>query len=163
MRTRKEWQGVVVLVGILVTGLWTSSAYGQPHRGLATGWERGGDGLVLPLLVRGVGLTEAQRAQVREIVASHRPKLEVLQREFRAAREQLIEQLYTPGPLKAEALTPLTQQISKLHEPLAQESLQIALEVRKVLTPQQLAKAKQRRQRLNELRAEMRKLLEEDR
>src|SRR5574337_308390 len=163
MRTRKEWQRAMVLVGILAAGLWTSSAYGQPHRGLAGGWERGDDGLFLPLLVRGVGLTEAQRAQVREIVASHRPKLEAMRRELRAAREQLTEQLYTPGPVKTEALTPLTQQISKLQEPLTQESLQIALEVRKVLTPQQLAKAKQRWQRLNELRAEMRKLFEEDR
>lgn len=117
----------------------------------------------LSLLVRGAGLTEAQRAQVKQIVASHRPKFEALQRQLRAAREQLDEKLYAPGPVKAEDLAPLTQQIGKLREPFMQESLQVALEVRQVLTPDQLAKAMLRRQRLNELRAEMRQLLKEDR
>ena len=117
----------------------------------------------LPLLVKGAGLTEAQQAQVKQIVASHRQKFEALWRQLRAAREQLTEKLYAPGLVKAEDLASLTQQIDKLREPLAQESLQVALEIRKVLTPDQLTKANRRRQRLNELHGEMRKLLEEDR
>ncbi len=161
MRIRKEWRGAVVLVGVLAAGLWTTSAFGRPPGGRDAGWERGGDGLSLPLLLRGAGLTEAQRAQIRQIVTSHRPKFVALLRQLRAAREQLAEKLYAPDPVKPEDLTPLTQQIGKLREPLMQESLQVALEVRKVLTPDQLAKAKQRRQRLNELRTEMRSLLEE--
>lgn len=152
----------VVLVGVLAAGLWTASAHGRPHGGRGPGWGRGGDGMFLPLLVSGVGLTEAQKAQVRQIIVSHRPKFEALRGQLRAAHEQLTAKLYAPDPVKAEDLTPLTQQIAKLREPLAQESLQVALEVRKVLTPDQLAKALQRRQRLNELRAEMRALFEQD-
>ncbi len=163
MRTRKEWRGAVVLVGVLAAGLWTTSAFGRPPGGRDAGWERGGDAMSLPQLIRGVGLTEAQRSQIRQIVTSHRPKFEALQRQLRAAREQLDEKLYSPGPVKLEDLAPLTQQIGKLREPLMQESLQVALEVRKVLTPDQLAKAMRRRQRLNELRAEIRSLLEEGR
>jgi Spy/CpxP family protein refolding chaperone len=163
MRTRKEWRRAVMLVGVLAAGLWTSSAFGRPHGGRDAGWGHGGDEMSLPVLVRGAGLTEAQQAQVKQIVASHRQKFEALGRQLRAAREQLTEKLYAPGPMKAEDLASLTQQIDKLREPLAQESLQVALEVRKVLTPDQLAKANRRRQRLNELHAEMRKLLEEDR
>ena len=64
--------------------------------------------------------------------------------------------------MKAEDLTPLAQQIGKLREPLMQESLQLALEACKVLTPDRLTKAVQRRQRTNALRAEMRSLLKED-
>jgi Spy/CpxP family protein refolding chaperone len=161
MRTRKEWRVAVVLVGVLAAGLWTASADARPPGGRDRGWGHGADEMLLPLLVRGVGLTEAQQTQVRQIVASHRPKFEALLRQLRAAREQLAEKLYASGPVKAEDLTPLTQQIAKLREPLTQESLQVALEVRKVLTPDQLAKAKQRRQRLNELRVEMRSLLEQ--
>lgn len=161
MSTREARWGTGVLVGVLAAGLWATSAFGRPPGGRDAGWERGGDAMSLPQLVRGVGLTEAQRAQIRQIVANHRPKFEALQRQLRAAREQLDEKLYAPGPVKAEDLAPLTQQIGKLREPLMQESLQVALEVRKVLTPEQLAKAKQRQQRLNELRTEMRKLLEE--
>jgi len=161
MSTREARWGTGVLVGVLTAGLWTTSAFGRPPGGRDAGWERGGDAMSLPQLVRGVGLTEAQRAQIRQIVANHRPKFEALLRQLRTAREQLDEKLYGPGPVKAEDLAPLTQQIGKLREPLMQESLQVALEVRKVLTPEQLAKAKQRQQRLNELRTEMRKLLEE--
>ncbi len=161
MSTRKEWRAAVALMGVLAAGIWTTSAFGQPHGGRDAGWGHGGDGMFLPQLVRGVGLTEAQRAQVRQIVESHRPKFEALQRQHRAAREQLAEKLYAPGPVKAEDLAPLTQQIDKLREPLMHESLQVALEVRKVLTPDQLAKAMRRWRRLNELQAEMRKLLEE--
>lgn len=164
MHTRKQRPGVVILlVGILATSLWTASAYGQSHRDRAMRWERGDEGLLLPLLVRGAGLTETQQAQLKQLVTSHRSKADTLQRQLRVAREQLVEKLYTPGPLKTEELTSLTQQIGKLRESWAHESLQVALEVRKVLTPEQLAKAKQRRQRLNELRAEMRSLLEEER
>ncbi|MDE2179853.1 MAG: periplasmic heavy metal sensor [candidate division NC10 bacterium] len=163
MHTRKKRPGVVVLVGILAAGLWTASAYGQPYRDRAMRWERGDEGLLLPLLVRGAGLTETQQAQLKQLVTTHRPRFDAIQRQLRAAREQLIEKLYTPGPLKAEDLTSLTQQIGKVRESLAHESLQVALEIRKMLTPDQLAKAKQRLQRLNELRAEMRSLLEEER
>ncbi len=162
MRTRKEWHLAVVLVGVLAVGLWTASAFGRPHGGRDTGWGGGGDGMFLPLLVRGAGLTEAQQAQVKQIVASHRPKFETLLRQLLAARQQSAEKLYALGPVKAEDLTPLTQQIGKLRESLTQESLQVALEVREVLTPDQLAKAMRRWQRLNELRAEMRNLLKED-
>ena len=161
MRTRREWRGAVIMVGVLAAALWTASAFGQPHGGRGAEWGRGGDEMFLPLLVRGVGLTEAQQAQVKQIVASHRPKFEALLRQLRAAREQLDEKLYGPGPVTPEELTPLIQQIGKLREPLMQESLQVALEVRKVLTPDQLARAMRRRQRLNELRAEMRNLLKE--
>ncbi|MDE2181018.1 MAG: periplasmic heavy metal sensor [candidate division NC10 bacterium] len=163
MHTRKQLTGVVILVGILAASLWTASAYGQPHRDRAMRWERGEEGLLLPLLVRGAGLTETQQAQLKQLVASHRSRVDTLQRQLRAARDQLVEKLYTPGPLKAEDLTALTQQIGKVRESLAHESLQVALEVRKLLTPEQLAKVKQRWQRLNELRAEIRSLLEEGR
>ena len=163
MRTHKQWQLAAALVGVLAIALWTASAFGRPHGGRDMGWGRGGDGMFLPLLVRGAGLTEAQQAQVKQIVASHRPQFAALLGQLRAAREQLAGKLYAPDPVKVEDLTPLTQQIGKLRESLTQESLQVALEVREALTPDQLAKATRRWQRLNELRAEMRGLLQEDR
>lgn len=163
MHIRKQRLGVMVLAGILAAALWTASAYGQPHRDRGMRWERGEEGLLLPLLVRGASLTESQQTQLKQVVMDHRPKVDALKRQLRAAREQLVDKLYTPGPLKAEDLTSLTQQIGKLRESLAHESLQVALEVRKLLTPEQLTKAKQRRQQLNELRAKIRSLLEEER
>ena len=60
---------------------------------------------------------------------------------------------------KAEDLTPLVQQISQLREQLTQEGLRVVLDIRGVLTPEQLAKVEQIRKRMGELRAEMRSLL----
>ena len=158
MKTR--W-GVVV-AGVLLLGVWTGVSYGKRPGGIdgyGTGPGHGGFGMMLPLFVKGAGLTEAQQAQVNQIVANHRPQFQGLVSQLRAAHTQLADKLYAPGPVKAEDLAPLTQQITQLRGQLSQEGLQVALEIRGVLTPEQLAKAGQTRQRFNELRAEMRGLL----
>lgn len=152
----------VVLVGALAVGLWTAAASGVAPAGMGgygMGSGHGGFGMMLPLFVKGAGLTEAQQAQVKQIVANHRPQFQGLVSQLRTAHTQLADKLYAPGPVKAEDLAPLTQQITQLRGQLAQEGLQVALEVRGVLTPEQLAKAGQTRKRFNELRAEMRGLL----
>lgn len=152
----------VVLAGVLAVSLWTGAASGQRPGGIDMYGGGGGHGrfhMMLPLLVKGAGLTDAQQAQVKQIVASHRPQFEGLLSQLRTAHEQLAEKLYAPGPVKAEDLAPLKEQISQLRGQLTQEGLQVALEIRGVLSPEQLAKAGQTRRRFNELRAEMRSLL----
>ncbi len=152
----------VVLAAVLAIGIWTATAAGQHPGGVGPSggspWHREFR-MTLPLLVKGVSLTEAQQAQVKQIVASHRPQFQGLLSQLRTAHEQLAEKLYAPGPVKAEDLAPLKEQIGQLRGQLAQEGLQVALEIRGVLTPEQLAKAGQTRRRFNELRAEMRGLL----
>lgn len=152
----------VVLAGVLAVSLWTATASGQRPGGIDMYGGVGGHGrfrMMLPLLVKGAGLTDAQQAQVNQIVAGHRPQFEGLLSQLRTAHEQLAEKLYAPGPVKAEDLAPLKEQISQFRGQLTQEGLQVALEIRGVLTPEQLAKAGQTRRRFNELRAEMRSLL----
>lgn len=80
MHTRKQRLGVVVLVGILAASLGMSSAYGQPHRDRAMRWEREDEGFLLPLLVKGAGLTEVQQAQLKQLVTSHRLRFDAIQR-----------------------------------------------------------------------------------
>ena len=157
---KKRW-GVVV-AGVLLVGVLTGVSYGKRPGGIdgyGAGPGHAGFDMKLPLLVKAAGLTEAQQVQVRQIVQSHRPQFQGLVSQLRAAHTQLADKLYGPAPVKAEDLAPLTQQIAQLRGQLAQEGLQVALEIRSVLTPEQLAKAAQVRQRFNELRAEMRGLL----
>ncbi len=156
----RRWSAV--LAGVLAVGLWSELAFGQPAGGMemhGMGPWTGGPPLMLRPLLRGVGLTDAQQAQVRQILANHRPQFQTLRSQLRAAQEQLADKLYGPGSVKPEDLAPLRQQIGQLREQLAQEALQTALDIRGVLTPEQLAKAAQIRQRLRELRGEMRSLL----
>src|SRR5574337_1443362 len=107
MRTHKTWHGAGILLGVMAIGLWTASAFGKPTGGRGARWGHPTDEMFLLQLVQGAGLTEAQQAQVRQIVASHRPKLETFRQQLRTAREQLAEKLYAPGPVKAEDLAPL--------------------------------------------------------
>ena len=153
----------IVLVVMFTVGLWTATASGQHSRGMdmgGVGQTAGGYHMLFPLLAKGVGLTDAQQAKVKQIVASHQAQFEALRGQLQAAHEQLADKIYAPGPAKAEDLTPLVQQMAQLRGQLTQEGLRVALEIRGVLTLEQLAKAAQIRRRMNELGAEMQSLLE---
>lgn len=106
-------------------------------------------------ILRAVGLTDDQKAQVRQIFANHRPQLQTLHQQLRAAERQLRDQLYGPNPPSVADLAP----INRLREQLAAERLQIALEIRGVLTPEQIARAAQIRQQLEQLHRQERSLL----
>jgi Spy/CpxP family protein refolding chaperone len=77
---------------------------------------------------------------------------------MREAREAVVEALLAPGDVQA-ALTPLVQNITQLQGQILQEGIKTMIEVRGVLTPEQLAKAAELNSRLRALRAEMRSLL----
>jgi Spy/CpxP family protein refolding chaperone len=154
---RSGWRWAAGLVGLLAVGLsaMPAAAQGMPMRG---GWS-GQEVFPLRFIMRGVGLTDAQQAQVREIVANHRSRFQALRSQLRTNTQQLTDKLYGPGSVTADDLAALRQQISQVRDQLGQEALLTALEVRNVLTPEQLAKAAQIRQRMQELRAEMRSLM----
>lgn len=160
--SRLGW--TVVVAGILAAGLWAGPAFAQQGGGF--GWQGMGHGsglyMSLPLLVKGVELTEAQQAQVKQIVGAHQVQFRALLAQLRSAHGQLGEKLYAPGPLKADDVAPLVQQIGQLRGQLSQEALQVALEIRAVLTPEQLARAEQIQHKLKDLRSEMRSLLGRD-
>ena len=75
-------------------------------------------------------------------------------------QDELADKLLTAGPVQNTDLQPLLQQIGQLREQLLQDSAQIALEVRAVLTPEQLAKAGQVKARMKQLQGEMHHLFE---
>ena len=143
----------VAIVAIVASMLWSATAFGE-----GVGPRRHGVGWGGPIL-RSVGLTDAQKAQIHQIMASHRPQFRTLREQLRAARSQLGDQLYGANPVTTATLAPLTQQIDKLNEQLAQARLQVALEIRGVLTSEQLAKATQIRLQLSQLRSQTRTLL----
>jgi Spy/CpxP family protein refolding chaperone len=127
-----------------------------PGAALAHGRPGGGghhDGV--GLLMRGADLTDGQRQQIEQIVTAHRPQFRALMTQMRAARQALSAKLYGAGTVTAADLAPELQQIEQLRSQLTQERTQLALEIRGLLTPEQLAKIAQKRQRMNELRREM--------
>jgi len=168
---KKKWS--LVTVGLVAVSLCAATVYGQ-HRFGGMGWKgrKGmmgdgpgmmgdGPGMMLPLLLRGADLTPEQKTQVQKIMANNRDEFHTLFNQVRAAQKDLVDQLFASKAVTVDKLAPQVQQVTQLRGQLLQEGLKTALEVRGVLTPEQLAKAAQRKARLQALHAEMRSLLEE--
>ena len=114
--------------------------------------------MMLPLVLKGLDLTDAQEKQVRTIMQAHRATLRTLFGELKVAQEEMVDKLLTPGEVRAEDLTSQSQRVAQLREQLMQEGLKVALEVRGILTPEQLAKAAEIKERMRSLHTEMRDL-----
>ena len=153
----KSWR--IVVVGLVVASLWSGPVYAQPRRGM--GWA--GPRMMLSAVLKGVDLTPEQKARVNEITQAHRPTFRALVDQLQAAQRELSDKLFAPGAVQTEDLSPQIQRIGQLREQLFQEGLKVALEVRGVLTPEQLAKAAQLKDRIQALGDEMRSLLPDNR
>jgi Spy/CpxP family protein refolding chaperone len=112
------------------------------------------------LMIRGAALTPEQQAKVRGILSTHRATTRPLVEQLRQAQQELGAKLLAPGPLQPADLQPQLGRIGQLRDQLAQDGAQAALEVRAVLTPEQLARAAQTKERLTQLREEMHQLVQ---
>jgi Spy/CpxP family protein refolding chaperone len=157
----------LVWVGIVMLSLWAATAFAQPYQGMrAMGPGRmmeDGPGMLLPLVLKGVDLTDAQEKRVQEIMAAHRARLRTLFSELQATHKDLGDKLFAPGDVRLEDFTPQLQQMGQLREQLMQEGLKAAVEVRNLLTPEQLAKAAAIKDRMRALHTEMRELFRDKR
>jgi Spy/CpxP family protein refolding chaperone len=155
----------LVWVGIVALSLWTATVYGQPRHGMGMmgpGRLMGdAPGMMLPLVLKGIDLTAEQEKQVHEIMEVHRATFRTLFSELQVAHKDVADKLFAPGTLGVEDLATQMQRVTQLREQLMQEGLKVALEVRGVLTPEQLAKAAELKDRMRALHTEMRGLFKE--
>jgi Spy/CpxP family protein refolding chaperone len=151
----------MVWVGGLAVIVAAAPVYGQ-HGGQMGRGSMGGPGLgmMLPMVLRAVNLTPEQETQVREILKAHRPAFRAFWEQLRAVQEEIADKLFAPGTVQVEDLAPQLQRIAQLRQQMLQESLKASLEMRALLTPEQLAKASQLKDGLRALRNEERRLLE---
>ena len=151
----------LLIVG-LVVALGAVPVFAQfgDHLGAPAGRREAG---ILFMLLRGANLDAEQQTRLREIVAVHRGKSEQLIKQLRAAQDELLDRLLAPGPVQSDDLRPVRQRIAQLWDQLAHDRLATALEIRGLLTPEQLARAAQMKDRYRALRAEMRELFESTR
>ena len=123
-----------------------------------------GPGMLLPLVLKGIDLTDAQEKRVqRDHGGSPGNISNPVQRiAGRLTRTWPINysRLETFG---LEDLTIPMQRMAQLREQLTQEGLKVAIEVRDVLTPEQLTKAAEIKDRMRALHTEMRGLFRDKR
>ena len=115
---------------------------------------------MLSLLLRSANLTPEQEAKVRETLTARRAASRALIDQLRQAQRELADRVFAPGHLEEADLAPQLQRIASLREQLVQENARVALEVRAILTPEQLARAAQVKDRMRELHNEMRQLMQ---
>jgi Spy/CpxP family protein refolding chaperone len=135
---------------------------GSPGGCMMSGSPMGmGPGRMLPVLLHNADLTPDQRTKVRDIMRSHGATFRKVFGELRTAHEALGEKMFAAGPLSEADLREQLGKTSELRQKLTEEGAKVMLEVRAVLTPEQLAKMDNTRKRLDELRKEMAELLGE--
>jgi len=123
-----------------------------------------GDGMMggmsaLPIFLRAANLTPAQQAQVKTIMQSNRSAMRSHFDQIRKAREEIASKLFSTGAVTASDLSAQTTQIANAQQQLLQDQLNVALQVRAILTPTQLQKVAQFHQQFESLHQQMRALL----
>lgn len=163
-----------LLAGLLLAGACAAPAWAQPGPPMLPpppGMMRHGEpplgpmpfgddpALMLPALLQGVGLTDEQRAQVRDVLQANREGLFTRFEQLRSANQALADALVSTDPVSEETLQPLLDRVVRLRGEIMRQGLRVVLQVRALLTAEQLARAAEVKGKLRELHEQMRALL----
>ena len=157
----KRTYGIIAAVfglGLMVTVAFAQDVMKVRGFGPPMMWMGDGPGMMLPMLLRGLDLTDEQEAQIKTIMSNNRGKLRPLFQQLRTLHEEVANKLLTTGDIGRDDLAPQLQQMEQIRGQLMEEGLTVMLEVRKVLTAEQLTKAGQLKERMQALHQEMRGL-----
>ena len=132
------------LAGILSLGFATANDNPEApshagHHGVGghqTHMRGGASGEALEKLLSGLNLTEAQRADIKGIVAKNRPTVRPLMDDAVSARMDLNAAITAPTPNES-AIRAATERVVQAQTVVALQRAEVASEIRKVLTPDQ--------------------------
>jgi len=113
-------------------------------------------------MLHALDLSADQRQKVDDIFTARRPKLQQLSATDKAASQAVADELFGTGDVTAKDLDAVFQRAATAHNDLMHERLAAALEVRNVLTADQLQKAASIRAGMKQLHAQMHQLLGAD-
>jgi Spy/CpxP family protein refolding chaperone len=119
-----------------------------------------GPGPLLPLILHQAKLTPEQQEKVGKILEADRETLRGLFAQLDRANQALSSKLFSSQDVKLADLTPEIDCTSALRRQLMEQGVKTTLAVRSVLTPEQLARVTDVKQRMDKLQAEMRQLME---
>ena len=155
----------LILAAVATTTLGLATVHARPRFGMGPGPMMMGPGgmdgpaMMLPLLLRSANLTPEQEAQVQKIMADRRAQTRALVREMRAGQAALLDKLFAAGDLKANDLKPELDRLTRARAQLMDHAVTTALDIRKVLTPEQLARTAKIKDRMRALHDQMRELV----
>jgi Spy/CpxP family protein refolding chaperone len=155
---------IVAAVGVAVIGLCFATVQARPRFGMSGGpmmggGPFGGPEMMLPMLLHSANLTSDQEARVRAMMDADRPTVRSLFADLRGTQNALIDKLFAPGDLAAPDLKPELDRLGQARQRLIEHAATTAVEVRKILTPDQLARTAEVRKKMQALHSEMRDLM----
>jgi len=118
-------------------------------------------GLMSPRLLNALNLTNEQKAQIETSKTAFREAQRAYLAELRVVRKDVADKLFGPNAVREADVAAAISKIADLREKILREGFRIALDVRSVLRPDQLAKAATIRQQLQEIQTEVRGLFNE--
>jgi len=110
------------------------------------------------MMLGSLNLTSSQKTQVQQIMSTLRSNLEPLFQQLHQGHEQITAKLLAPGPVAMTDLNPLLQQNAQIHQQIEQQKMAALLQVRALLTTDQLNKAAAIQQKMQQIHAEMKAL-----
>lgn len=117
--------------------------------------------MMLPALLQGVGLSDDQQKQVRDILKANHQALFANFEQLRTANHALADKLVSTDPVTEQDLQPLVDQVMRGRQDIVTQGLKVVLQVRALLSPEQLARAAAVKAKMNDLRKQMHDLLGE--
>lgn len=155
----------LMLMSLLVAGsaAVALSAWAQPgpgHHGGGPGMMWGGPmggGRGMDRMLDEVGASDAQKAQIRQIMKSAFDELRAQREQNRGLHDRAME-VFTAPNVDANAAEAVRQQMLQQHDQASKRMTQAMLEVSRVLTPEQRTKMAERmKQRREQMRERMQK------
>ncbi len=106
-------------------------------------------------------LSADQQKQVNQILQKNRAQSISLIEQLRSIHEQIADKLLAPGSVTSDTLVPLEKQAAQLDARIQQQALNAAVQIRGLLTPDQIARMAQFHQKMAALQAQMKSLMSE--
>lgn len=151
---KRKW--IAAAVGLAATIAVSSAAFAQMEPPVPPGPP--GPPPPIGAMLQGVSLTSEQQSAIDAILKSLQQNAQPLLDQLHTERQQLMTKLVSSGEVSLSDLTPLEQETAQTQQQLEQDALKAALQVRAVLTAEQLSTAAQNQQKLEQIHSEMRQL-----
>ncbi len=169
MRHIKSLLLIFLLTVVLSMPAWSQSmVFTAPGPGnhffLAAGGGLPPPPMIIPPLLMGMQaahLSADQQKQVNQILQSNRSQTIPLIQQLEAVHGQIADKLLAPGTISASDLAPLEEQAAQLDAQIQQQALDASVQIRALLTPDQVARMAQFHRKMFALQAQMRSLMNE--
>ena len=123
-----------------------------------------GDPMPMPLmmLTRQANLTSDQQAKVHNIMRSNFAQAQPLLKQLRGVHDQIADKLMSTGTVSVSDLAPLQAQETQIQQQLDSQMMSTALQIRGLLSKEQLTRIANLHNQLKSLRAQIDALLGTD-